>query len=852
MPKFILMLTVFLPALCINNFCSGHLWAQTVPFVIPGDDSTATVTDFSGLLNKPAGAYGFVQVKDGHFYAGDQRLRFWGMNVCFGANFPTHEEADKAAPHLAKIGCNAIRFHHMDMLDAPNGIWQTNADGSRSLSPEQVDRLDYFLAKLHENGIYANINLHVSRTLTEAEGYPQLEKGPWWSSSNKWVMYYDPDVQAELKKYCRDLLGHVNPYRRLKRTDDPGIALVEMLNENYFSVQGTSLLKHLPDRFVKSYLAKWNQWLRSKYGNHEKLTAAWRTVESSPPQPILAAADWKQDLGNWTLQPETPLKYKSAEFDRSVSAIRFEPQEAFEQHHLRQLIINQLPIEANESYLLSFWVRSDRPRLFTFEISSTQGGQWRDVGVYETLQSTPEWVHVEHSFIAKETTTEAFSAINFGISDIPFEVAQVSLSNGSIGEIPTGQQLEDANIGVPDNDFPKAAVIDHQQFMLETERSWLIELRDFLKNELGVKVPITASQENYHAQGVLAETVDYVDLHNYWHHPTFPAGKEFDTTDYQTGNVPIETLPLQVDWPARSLITRTGWRYHGMPFTLSEWNHAEPGDVNTGAIMMAATIGALQDWDGVFFFDYDSGKDQWFKDHFEGFFDFNSQPAKLAVFSVASNIFLRRDLPALSKKINGTLTDRSDGRLSFEYQLGVAVDADTAQTATAPEELLFKTPDESLIWDATDRPKSHLRLNTPKSQGVWGLIANQNFQVGLIETEFGPIDRDYGTLVLTALDDRPISSSGHLLLLASSGAENTNMQWNADRTSVSNQWGTGPTQVNLVTAKVKLSLGSKFAIHALDGTGKQISQVDTKMEDGKLVFKIGAPHKTIWYELTKE
>ena len=853
MPKLTLLLTLFLTAPCINQFCSRPLSAQSVAFSIAGDDSTATGTDFSGLLKKPAGALGFVHVKDGHFFAGDQRLRFWGMNLCFGANFPTHEEADKAAPHLAKIGCNAIRFHHMDMQDAPEGIWQTNADGTRTLSPEQVDRLDYFLAKLHENGIYANLNLHVSRTLTEAEGYPQLKGGPWWATNNKWVMYYDPDVQAELKQYCRDLLGHTNPYRKLKRTDDPGIALIEMLNENFFSVQGTALLKHLPDRFVKSYLAKWNQWLRSKYTNHQKLAAAWQSDDAaSPPQPILTTADWKQDLGNWVLQPETPLTFKTAEFDKSVSAIRLEPQKAFEQHHMRQLIHNRLSLKANESYRLSFWVRSDQPRPFTFEVSSAEGGQWRDVGVYETSQSEPQWVQVEHSFVAKETSAEAFLAINVGTSDIPFELANVSLLGGSIGEIPAGQTLENANVGVPDNGFPKAAITDHQKFMVETERSWLTELRSFLKDELGVKVPITASQENYHAPGVLAQTVDYVDLHNYWHHPTFPAGKDFNPTDYRTGNVPIETQPLQTDWPARSLIIRTGWRYHDMPFTLSEWNHAEPSDVNTGAVMMAATVGALQDWDGVFFFDYDSGKDRWFKDHFEGFFDFNSQPAKLAVFSVASNIFLRRDLPALSKKLSGTFDDRSDGRLSFEYQLGIDVNAKVAQTAVVPKQLLFKTPDESLVWDATDTPKSHMRLNTPKSQGVWGLVANQKFKVGLIETEFGPIDHDYGTLVLTALDDQPIATSGHLLLLASSGSENTDMQWNADRTSVSDQWGTGPTRVNLVPAKVAIALGSKFAVHALDGTGKKISQVDTKMENGTLVFEIGSPHKTIWYELIKE
>ncbi len=826
---------------------------QSVPFVIPGDDSSVTATDFSRLLPKPAGSQGFVHVKDGHFFSGDQRLRFWGMNLSFGANFPTHEEADKAAPHLAKLGCNAVRFHHMDMQDAPNGIWQTNEDGSRELSAEQVDRLDYFLARLHENGIYANINLHVSRTLTEAEGYPQLEGGQWWAESNKWVMYYDPDVQKELKKYCRDLLDHTNPYRKLKRTDDPGIALIEMLNENFFSVKGVTLLKHLPDKFVESYRLKWNQWLQARYADHDALVAAWKSKSAgSEARPVFETAPWEKELGKWAFNLETPHKFKISEFDETRSAIRIEPREVFDQNHLGQLSARDLSLAKNRSYELSFWVRSDQVREVTFEVSSTQGGQWRDLGVFEVFKSTPKWVHIKHSFTSKETTSEGFLAFSFGTDDVPLEFADVQLSGSASGEIPEGQRLETGSLGVPDSTFPKAALEDQQTFLVDTERAWIVELRDFLKNDLGVKVPVTASQENYHEPGVLVDTVDFIDLHSYWHHPTFPVGKPFDPIDYRTGNVPIESQPFQADWPARSLITRTGWRYHGMPFTLSEWNHAEPGDVNTGAVMMAAVVGALQDWDGVFFFDYEAVSGQWFKDHFKGFFEFNSQPAKLAVFSVASNIFLRGDLQALPKKLNGTFGDRGDGRLSFEYQLGIDVNAEEAQTAAANDQPLFRSPDEQLIWDARDTSKSFLQLNTPKSQGVWGLVANQKFNVGLIEVDFGSTEPNYGTLVLTAIDDQPITDSNRLLLLASSGAENTDMKWNADRTSVGDQWGTGPTRVNLVPAKLKISLGSSFEVHALDGSGKRISQVEAEFRDGKLIFETGSPHPTIWFELVKE
>ncbi len=103
------------------------LVAQLVPFQVPGDDATPTIVSQAKLNGGPIGKSGMIEARDGHFYSGTSRVRFWGVNLCFGANFPTHEEADKVAPHLAKLGVNAVRFHHMDMLESPNGIWQKSS-----------------------------------------------------------------------------------------------------------------------------------------------------------------------------------------------------------------------------------------------------------------------------------------------------------------------------------------------------------------------------------------------------------------------------------------------------------------------------------------------------------------------------------------------------------------------------------------------------------------------------------------------------------------------------------------------------------------------------------------------------
>ncbi len=68
-----------------------------LPFVLPWDDGAPGVTDVSFLLEAPAGKSGAVAARDGHFYTGDRRIRFWGVNFCFGACFPDEDVAPKVA-----------------------------------------------------------------------------------------------------------------------------------------------------------------------------------------------------------------------------------------------------------------------------------------------------------------------------------------------------------------------------------------------------------------------------------------------------------------------------------------------------------------------------------------------------------------------------------------------------------------------------------------------------------------------------------------------------------------------------------------------------------------------------------
>ena len=637
---------------------------------------------------------------------------------------------------------------------------------------------------------------------------------------------------------------------RIWPADDPAVALVEMLNENFFSRQGTSILKDLPQRFKDSFRVKWNDWLLSKYKTDEQLRNAWTSKEQEG-RPLFEPAAWKNNIGDWAIsQTNTVVKPLFVDGPKQgINAVRFEPQKVSEQRHFQQFTRRSLSLTKDRAYTLSFWIRSDKERELSVEVSSTEGGTWRDLGLFDMITAGPEWKQVTRTVFSKETNDGAYIALSFGNDQAPVEFANVQFKSGiAAQELPTDQLISKKTVAVPNSNFAIAAHNDLKQFMLDTERSWITELKNFLIDDCGVKVPITASQENYHGAGILKDTVDYVDLHNYWHHPLFPAGAQWSPERYTVGNVAMESYPLQEEWPARSLIIRTGWRYHGMPFTLSEWNHAEPSDVNTGAVMMAAVIGRLQDWDGIYFFDYESGHGEWFREDFSGFFDFNGQPAKLAVLSAASNIFLRGDLEALKEAKSGTNDERLDGRLCFQYRLGIDFGIDQPDSVEIPERLLFETPDRDLIWDATVAEKGHLKLNTPKSRGVWGKVGGESFSVGGVQFDVKKVDRNYATLLATTLDDQPIEASKRILILASSGAENTDMKWNETRTSVGNQWGHAPTRVNVVTGKVALPVANAI-VYALDGTGQRTKQVESVSANGKTSFEIGPEHRTIWYEV---
>lgn len=222
--------------------------AQNPPFVITqgagwgayhhqleiGKDS---VFDFSHLSDAPAGKYGFLKTTSaGHFefeHRPGVRAKFWGVNLCFTANYPTRENADMLAERLKRSGYNTVRFHHFDrFLTAPGG------GPSHVLDPETLDRLDYLFAALKKQGIYINIDLYVNRVFSPVELESFGLDPKIGSKAQNLIKTLIPISDAAFEnwaEFSKNLLTHKNPYTGLTWAEDPALIGICPVNEDSLS-----------------------------------------------------------------------------------------------------------------------------------------------------------------------------------------------------------------------------------------------------------------------------------------------------------------------------------------------------------------------------------------------------------------------------------------------------------------------------------------------------------------------------------------------------------------------------------------------------------------------------------------
>ena len=114
-------------------------------------------------------------------------------------------------------------------------------ENSRMLDRNGIDRIDYWIKCLHDNGIYVWLDMHSYRQFRDGDRQTELGTHRHLSTSSptsgsrhqvKGYCQYDPVVQKLMTEFQEKYLNHVNRYTNLAYKDDPTIAFALITNEN--------------------------------------------------------------------------------------------------------------------------------------------------------------------------------------------------------------------------------------------------------------------------------------------------------------------------------------------------------------------------------------------------------------------------------------------------------------------------------------------------------------------------------------------------------------------------------------------------------------------------------------------
>ncbi len=837
---------------CPSPFALLALFAVTAsaadlfPFVLPWDDASPSITNISAWLEKPAGRDGFVSVKDGHLFANGKRLRIFGVNMAFGANFPTHADAEKVAARMAKFGINCVRFHHMDNQPAPGGVW---AKDMRTLDPGQLDKLDYFIAELKKNGIYADLNLHVSRTYPDR---PRAEK-VGNEDYDKGVDNFCAAMIALQKDYARDLLTHVNAYTKNAYIAEPAVALIEINNENALLTSWHyGALDSIAAPYREELTALWKKWLREKYPTDEKLIAAWSDGAKPAGPELLKNGNFARGLDDWFVE-----KHEGANATENVEngALKIAVASAAKEGWHVQFSQGGLAPAANETYAATFRAKSDAAHKLYVNLGQAHE-PWKIIAS-ESVTLSPEW----KTFTVLLKTSEADDKARLGISGLgsaagKYEFADFSLRTAALdGSVPRSS-FTHADYAA----HTEAAQRDWFAFLWSLEEKYWPEMYAFIREDLKAQSLIVGTQLGW-SPFPIQQKMDVIDSHAYWQHPDFH-GKGWNADDWTVKNIPMAGREDGGTLPGLAL-----QRVAGKPYICTEYSHPAPNEFAAEGFPLLCAYAALQDWDGIFAFAYSHRTDDWDKRYFPSFFDIDQHPVKMATLPASVAMFMRGDVSAEMDTAAATVSCTFDSakerarlfgprigadsfgvprQFAFQKSAAVRLGANTEEWKWTGEKTTFgwRSGTKELIWNPNEKL---VRITSARSKAV--IEANDwDDDLGDGCRIHPTIERS--TILFTVIDGDDFKSARRILITATGRAANTDMKWTSDaHESVGRNWGRAPSLVEGIAAKITLPVsGKKMKAWALDERGQRRDEIP--LTNGTL--EIGPQYRTLWYEVAAE
>jgi len=824
---------------------------------------------------------GFVGVdSSGSFVVNGAPIKFWGSNLVTDGAFPTKAQAPLIAARMRKMGFNLMRHHHLDNCWGSLGFFYQMSN-TQSYNTQLLDRWQYFIAEMKKQGIYMDMNLLVSRQFKKSDGVAgadSLTDFSYW----KTPALFDPQLIKLEKEYAHTILTLLNPYTGKSLVDDPVMAMVEIVNENSIfrswiegtlkpmKQGGTMLYRH--SRMLDSL---WNAFLVIKYTTNQRLDSAWQSSSASSPTNMITNGDFEnRKTSPWQVEVSgssagTFSADTTTAAQGTCSGKLDETKHDGTDWHF-QLKQTNLSIDKDTIYQVLFWAKaaSDVSMNVTVSLNISP---WESYS-WNTFQLGTSWQQYKVSLKAAKTVSKDVRLLFNLTAKTTVWIDSVWMGKPPVVGLMTGEDLALKNISRIDYadryQYSPQRVKDMVAFYLDLQGSFLTMMKAFLKDSVGVKVPISGTNWYAGPEDVFINAgMDYLDNHAYWDHPTFPAtpwsGTEwYISNDPMVKNTTLGTIPALF----------SGYQLKNKPYTISEYNHAYPNQYQSEMLPVITGYSSLNGADALMFFDYNSTQ-AWNTDVVNGYFDIDRNDVIMSASPVFAYAFRNNLIGEATATVEANYTTNDiytfplkndapvwDLRLPFSKKLAltskVVVGNVAGQVSVFNQQFPAEPtpPHVSQTGECSWDPAGLYTINTRRLQSISGQLDDNEGEtlsdLALVEANA------FGSLSWLSLDSNSLYKSKKSLVVLNASQVNTGMTWDyatyTGNATVKNNWGRAPSLQNPVSVTIKLHVKAAYVkVFVLDPTGAASadkSQLYAPSGDEEFTVSLDqAAGKSLWF-----
>jgi Carbohydrate binding domain len=597
---------------------------------------------------------------------------------------------------------------------------------------------------------------------------------------------------------------------------------------------------------------------------------------------MLGNGNFSNNLSGSNLEQHNLAKaefVRTYEFSNSQPSIRITVTNADTVDWYIQINYPNQKLDSNQVYTVTYYAKSSPATNASASVMQAHD-PWQNLGYSRNLSLTTNWQSFTNTFQPSASDTNGRAGFSsMGNKLATYWYADVRLqTGGQLGGLPAGASL--ASRTVPNLAYSgtgyagtREARRDWLQFLRELEDAYYAEMVGHLRANIGYSGLIFGTIMA-NSPATVQSRLDVIDGHAYWQHPQFP-GTPWDSTNWYINNISmVNTLGDD-----NTLAGLARQRIKGKPFTVTEYNHPSPNYYGSEGPLLLAAYGALQDWDGLWLFDYGHGNPGNNSEIPMGcvrsYFDFAQHPTKMPNVLLAANLFRRADIRPAVQEITMALTpDREldllmnawawgvfssqqfgvGGRFAFTNRLSTSVGTNATGLSTAPTAptgTLARSDTGELRWDVSQSNQGLVTFDSARSKGLIGYADNRAVTLAGLTLRPATTRLGWCTLGLTLVRGEVFTNDCTALIVATGWWENTNQVWtDSTKSSVGNKWGNTPVLTEVVPFTLTLPVSTNYVqVWALNERGQRKAAIPVTGDSTSTTLTIQTNAGSIWFEL---